>query len=385
MKIAHICISDPYVDNWGYQSNLLPHYLQLEGVENYVITSANNLPHYLKREEANAIMAKGANYDIDGVHIRRIRTSELTSSLLVCYGLNKALERIGPDAIFHHNFNCTSFPIAAKYAREHGVALMVDNHADEINMTQHKLWVWLYYKFLIRLSCRFHQKQIYKAYGVTHARCDFIRDYYGVKKEKIDFLPIGADVDMSDKIKPKGDVRKQYDFKNDEFIVVSGGKMGTYKGTDHLIRAVEELKVQHPHLRLVLFGSFEDETSKRMAEDSGAVNYFGWCNRIKTLELLKMADVACWPIHHTTLIEDAVSVCTPVINRKTGTSEHLIDGNGVWLESGSVEEVKEALLQMINQTSQQKKEMQDACLKMRDAISYHTVAKKVVNDIILFK
>lgn len=385
MKIAHICISDPYVDNWGYQSNLLPHYLQLEGVENYVVTSANNLPHYLKQEEADAIIAKGTSYDIDDVHIRRIRTRELTTSLLVSYGLDKALESISPDAIFHHNFNCTSLPIAAKYARRHGIPLMVDNHADEINMTQHRLWIWFYYKFLIRWSCRFHQKQIYKAYGVTHARCDFIRDYYGVNEKKIDFLPIGADVEMSDRIKPKEDLRKQYDFKSDEFIIVSGGKMGTYKGTDHLIQAVEELKVQFPQLCLVLFGSFEDETSKRMAEASDAVNYLGWCDRIKTLELLKMADVACWPIHHTTLIEDAVSVCTPVINRKTGTSEHLIDGNGFWLDSGSVEEVKEALLRMINQTSDQKKEMHNACSKMREAISYQTVAKKIVKDILSFK
>jgi hypothetical protein len=96
--------------------------------------------------------------------------------------------------------------------------------------------------------------------------------------------------------------------------------------------------------------------------------------------VLKVADVACWPIHHTTLIEDAVSVCTPLILRKTGTTEHLIEGNGVWIEHGTKDEIKQSILHLLNRM-QQHNDFYPACMNLRDTISYQTVAKKVLNDI----
>lgn len=381
MKIVHISISGPFIDGWGYQVNLLTKYLQKEGVQNYIVASSNDFPKYLKQEVVEEIKAKGNNYELDGIVVRRIPTKKISTSFIYPKGLKTVLEEIHPDVIFHHNLNCTSMPIAARYAKKHHIPIVVDNHADSINMTKNKLWVWFYYKFLIGMSCKLYQKQIYKAYGVTHARCDFIHDYYGLTRKKIDFLPIGADVDVADTISPKVDLRRKYGFNEGDFIVVTGGKMGKGKGTDKLIRAVEELRESYPQLRLVLFGLIESKDVEERAIQSSVTTVYGWCDRIKTLELLKMADVACWPIHHTTLIEDAVSVCTPIINRKTGTSEHLIDGNGVWIKEGKGEEIKDALLQLINQTEEQKQSMHAACERMKKAISYHTVAKKLLSDI----
>ena len=94
-----------------------------------------------------------------------------------------------------------------------------------------------------------------------------------------------------------------------------------------------------------------------------------------------MADVACWPVHHTTLMEDAISVCTPIIARKTKTTEHLIDGNGVWLEDASAESIMSALQYLLEHDKKQ--ELKAACMKMEQAISYHTIAEKVLTDICL--
>lgn len=381
MKIVHISISGPFIDGWGYQVNLLTKYLQKEGVQNYVIASSNDFPKYLKQEIVEEIKSKGDKYELDGVGVFRIPTKRISTSFIYPKGLRAVLDEISPDVIFHHNFNCTSMPIAARYAKKHNIPMVVDNHADSINMTKNKFWTWFYYKFLIGASCKLHQKQIYKAYGVTHARCDFIHDYYGLTRKKIDFLPIGADVEVADTISSKADLRRKYEFNDTDFIVVTGGKMGRGKGTDRLIRAVEEVHESYPQLRLVLFGLFESKDVEEQAQRSSVATVFGWCDRIKTLELLKMVDVACWPIHHTTLIEDAVSVCTPIINRKTGTTEHLIEGNGFWIKIGTQEEIKETLIQMLNQTDEQKQSMLAACERMKNSISYYTVAKKLLNDI----
>ena len=376
MKIVHVSISSPYIDSWGYQENLLPKYLQMEGAQNYIIASANDIPAHLKSD----IVSKGTNYVFDGIVVRRIPTSKISTSFAFTKGLNKVLNEIEPDVIFHHNLNCTSMPICARYAKRHRIPMVCDNHADTINMTKRRLWAWFYYRFLTGISCKIYKNQIYKAYGVTHARCDFIHDYFGLDRNIIDFLPIGADVDLADTISAKATLRQMYGFTNEDLLIISGGKMGIGKGTDNLICAVEELHEEYPMLSLILFGKFEDDETASQANNSQVTRVYGWCDRVKTLQLLKLADVACWPIHHTTLIEDAVSVCTPLILKKTGTTEHLIDGNGTWMENGTKDEIKQSILHLVNRM-QQHNDCYPACVKLRDTISYHTVAKKVLNDI----
>lgn len=381
MKIVHICISNPYIDGWGYQENLLPQYLQKKGVQNFVIASANNFPFYLSSREIRDIKTKGNDYFDGEIHIKRIKTKSFSTSFIVPFGLKEALEKICPDVVFHHNFNCTSFPIAAHYAKKKGIPLVLDNHADVINMSHNKLWVLVYYRLLIRLSCLLFQKEITKAYGVTHARCDFIKDYYGVPSKMIDFMPIGADVDLAEAISSKELLRLKYEFGREDFIIVSGGKMGIDKGTGRLIVAAENMQKSYPNVKLVLFGSITDSETQKQVDNSSVCHLFGWCDRIKTLELLKLADVACWPVHHTTLMEDAISVCTPIITRKTKTTEHLIDGNGVWLEDASAESIMSALQYLLEHDKKQ--ELKAACMKMEQAISYHTIAEKVLTDICL--
>lgn len=385
MKIVHVEISAPFIDNWGYQENLLPKYLQKIGIENYIIASANIFPAYLKQEVIDGIKAKGTDYIMDGIRVKRIHIKKISSSFLFTKGLMQALKEIKPDIIFHHNFNCTSMPISARYAKKHNIPMVCDNHADSINMSKNKLWVWFYYKFMIRMSIQLHKHQIFKAYGVTHSRCNFIHDYYGLSRDKIEFLPIGADVDLAETINSVSELRYKYGYQESDYVVVSGGKMGKEKGTDNLIYAIEELQSLYPQLKLVLFGKFEDDETLTQANNSGNVTLHGWCDRTKTLELLKMANVACWPIHHTTLIEDAVAVCTPVINRKTATSEHLIDGNGVWIKTGSKDEIKNALVQMLTQNGLEKQKMILSCEKMKQIISYDTISKRVLNDIAGFR
>lgn len=382
MKIVHICISAPYIDGWGYQENLLPRYLKKAGTENYIIASMNDIPVFVKPEVKAEIMAKGTDYQIDGIRVRRIKTKQLTTSLLFTKGLSKALDEIHPDVIFHHNFNCTSLVVAARYAKRKKIPFLVDNHADVINISKNKLWAFVYYRLLIGLSCKLIRKTITVAYGVTQARCDFMRDWYGVPKNIIKMFPIGADTDLADALPPKESLREKYGFQQGDFIVVSGGKMGINKGTKQLIDTVEELKTTYQNIRLVLFGAFEDNDTLPLAQKSDVVSVHGWCDRTKTLELLKMADVACWPVHHTTLIEDAIAVCTPIIVRKTGNTEHLVDGNGVWIDGVTKETLKSAILAfLLNQDEAQRSNLQSACEKMKNRIGYSTIADQLLKDL----
>lgn len=380
MRIVHICLSAPYVDGWGYQENLLPEYLKKNGVENHIITSNDNLPIYLSENMKDEIVKKGDSYNIGDIKIHKIKGRKITTMLLIPYGLRKKIEEIRPDVIFHHNVSVTTLPIVSKYAKKHNCKLFVDNHADEINMSKNKLWIWLYYKFLSRISCRIRKDAFTKFYGVTNSRCDFISKYFGVPNNKIELLPIGADTDLAGTIDDKDTLRRKYGFSHDDNVVVTGGKMGIDKGTIDLINAIDELNGEKD-VKLLLFGKFEDEATLTIAMNKNFVTIHNWCDRIKTLELLKLADVACWPLHHTTLIEDAIAVETPLIIRKTRTTSHLVDGNGLWLDNGNKGELKDTLFNFFVKGQDDLSSIQMCCRKMKEYLSYDNISRTILQTI----
>lgn len=374
MRIVHICIANPYVDNWGYQENILPEYLHKEGAENHIVTSNSVLPNYLNAVEKKEIIAKGNVYTLGNVIIHKIKSKRISSTMYVTTGLYNLLKELSPDIILHHGIGPTTLPIVSKYARKFNCRLYADNHADELNMNKNKLWILLYYKCCSRIACKIRLGAYTKFFGVTNSRCDFLNRYFGVPKDKIELLPIGADVDMADKLENVDIIRRKYGFAENDMIVTSGGKMGKGKGTDSLIKAVEVLREENSNIRLVLFGKFEDDETKEMAEEKSFVTIYGWCDRIRTLEILKLSDLACWPVHHTTLMEDAISVETPIITRKTGTTSHLINGNGLWIEH----ELLSAIREFVQHWLPQKNVLKLACQKKREEISYSTIAKRIL-------
>ena len=321
MKVVHF--SSIYIDNWGYQENLLPKYFKVLGHDVSVIT-LNKMPAYIsdKKDFTN-------RYYIDGVEIIRIGTYFfLTFTLFFTKGLYRTLIKQKPDILFHHDVCLTSLLVCVCYKILHPTCkLVVDNHADLINKTKSKFWFQVYYKTILRVLAFISSPFVEKFYGVSLGRCDFLETVYKIKREKIRLLPIGADSLAVDEIfMSNEEIRLKYQIPMNDFIVVSGGKMGSDKGTDILIRAVDELRTTGMKISIVLFGTVKDKQTKILIKDSNSVLNLGWCEREKTLELLKMSNVAVWPIHHTTLIEDSIACNTPLIIRETRTTEHLING-----------------------------------------------------------
>lgn len=370
MKILHICLSGQYIDGWGYQENLLPHYLTTVGTENVVVASADYFPAYLSEDKVEEIKWKGTDYIYDGVRIIRIPTKNPTDSLAYAKSLYKTICDVKPDVIFHHDVVFSTLESVRRYVLEHPVTLFIDNHADELNMSHNVIWRFVFHKFANRLACHRILPYVKTFYGVSPGRCDFLMKYYSIPSENVTLLPIGADVELARNLPPKNELRRKYGFDENERIIISGGKMGKDKGTDALISALETL----PY-KLVLFGSFSDDETRKKAEESPYTRIFGWCDRRCTLELLRLADVACWPVHHTTLIEDAVSVETPLLIRKTGNTRHLVEGNGLWTSLNSLQSDLKSFISMDPAS------LAIAAKKKKKDISYFTIAKKVIDDI----
>lgn len=377
MRIVHLC-GVAYLDGWGYQDNLLPEYQARLGHEVHVIAPGNHFPAYLKEEERQKIQARGKEYDWNGVQIHRIPVHLSAGNFSLVYsGLYRLLCRLQPQFIFHHGVAAPLLVKASLYTALHrGVKLVVDNHSDYLNCSRNKAWFLLYNRGVERLVAWCCRPVISRAYGVTPLRCDFLRRVTGFPAAKISLLPIGGDTLLVDSItQDRAALRQKYGIDPEAFLVVSGGKMGTDKGTHWLIQAVEQLAGQSGKVKLLLFGQFQDEETRRQAQASPVVAVEGWCNRQQTLEILKMADIACWPVHHTTLIEDAVACATPLVLRRTGNTEHLVQENGRFVAQGTTQELFEALSCILQDYGHYAQGAQT----LREKYSYWTIAQQALD------
>lgn len=379
MKIVHLCISQSYFDGWGYQENLIPAYQADMGHDVCVISTNKFYPHWLKKEEEDKILAKGEIYKDGNIKVRRIKVLRVLGTHVVfTYNLYKTLMKERPDIIFYHEMTNFSTIICAVYKLFHPkVSYFIDSHTDKRNSASTKISEWFYFKGFLTLMHKFIAPFVTYYYGVTPSRCNFLLSHYGVSPRKMKFLPIGCDTKLADTIASKSELREKYQLPSDSFVVVSGGKMGKFKGTECLINAVEQLRGEGHRIELVLFGVYLDEETKCLAESKKWIHTYGWCDRNTTLELLKLADVASWPIHHTTLNEDAIAVGTPLVIRKTTTTEHLVDKNGEFLFSiGDVDELKLAISKIKNNMTNYEVQAKIKAQKM----SYYRIGETIIQD-----
>lgn len=340
MKIVHV--THHYIDGWGYQDNLLPKYQQKSGHEVVVLTENSHLPLSCKED----VIRKGDDYYDGDVRVRKFKSYINTgNSGFICSGLYKLLKQEKPDLIFHHGVDSSSMVVSAYYKKKHkGCLLFVDNHVDEINQSKNKLWLTFINRLWLPSVVRLLSALIDFFWGVTPLRCEYLKKVFKAPPGKVGLLPFGGDTEVIDNITDNTKyLREKYNIPSSSIVLVSGGKMDASKGTVSLIHVFNKLKSEYPRLHLVLFGKADQEV-KSLAEDSQGVTLIGWCNRLDTLSLLKLSDVAIWPLLHTTLIDDAISVGTPLIVRKSGNVSHYaVSRNGIYLEIGDEKELEESL------------------------------------------
>lgn len=378
MKIVHI--TENYIDGWGYQENLLPKYQKCAGHDVVVISDNGHLKYIQNKELAEKIINHGREYEYDGIKIYKVKTLLNTSSTsFLSRGLYRILEREQPDIIFHHNINPSTLPIATRYKRRHpNVKLYADNHADWINESKNKIWHLFYYDFLIPLVVKCIGDNVDYYIGVSPLRCQYLHKVYHVPENIIRFLPIGCDTEQVAQITENRDAlrRKLGVYNLDSFVVVSGGKIDRSKGTLELIAACDDLRKLGEPIILVLFGKIDEEVLN-VANQYDWIVLKGWCDRKTTLSILKMADVACWPWLHTTLIEDSVAAGTPLVVKMSDNVSHFAkEGAGVFLETGN----KDELMDSLKKAKQNASFYRSNVIKAREKYSYATLIKKLENE-----
>lgn len=385
MKILHICISGLFVDGLSYQENLLTQYHKNMGCEVSVITC-------LKKFDSQG------NYTYDaepfdyvnehGVHVIKLDNAaprKLGRLFRVCKGTYEAICNEAPDVIFVHGVQFADIAQVVKYVRKHPeVRVYVDNHADFSNSARNFISKNIQHKMLWRHYAKKINPYVKKFYGVLPARVDFLAEMYGLPKDKIELLVMGADDELVEKASApevRTSIREKYGIGEDDFLIMFGGKIDAAKKQILLLMdAVNALDADN--VKLIVFGSVTEELKEAVeSRCSDKVQYIGWVKSEDSYDYFAASDLVVFPGRHSVFWEQVAGQGIPmVVKHWEGTTHVDCGGNVKFLYKDSAEEIKEVLEPLVKRGDEYLAMKKAAEEKGKETFSYRDIAKRSIEE-----
>lgn len=352
MRILHLCLSAFFVDNYSYQENMLAKYHVKQGHDVTVIAS---LFTFNKEGKGDYYPEPCSYQDQNGFKVIRLayRKPERWNRLFRHYiGLRENLENVNPDVIFVHNASFGDTPIIKCYLKKHpNVKVFADSHTDYINSAKNWLSKHILHPIVWRHYSKVIEPYMVKCYGVTPLRCRFLKEVYHVNPNIVEYLPLGVDDDLipTNRQETRRKVRQELNLCEDDFLILTGGKIDRLKNTHVLIEALELLNNSKLHLVICGVITPEMEYLKNRIETNSNIHYLGWCDAERVMNCMVASDMACFPGTHSTLWEQSVGVGLPSIFKHWPEMEHVnINGNCCFVEGDTTDELTNVIEKMID-------------------------------------
>ena len=347
MKIIHICLGCFYPDGFSYQENMLPKFHKQQGYDVEVIASLLTFD----KDGKSAFYPEAKIYLNEyGIQVTRLdykKPKKLYRVLRRFDGFRAALEKARPDIIFVHGCQFSDIDIIAQYAQKHRVTIYVDNHADFSNSARNWLSRTVLHGILWKHCAHVILPYTEKFYGVLPVRVDFLKNVYKIPASKCELLVMGADDDLvkaADRPEIKGAIRKKYGIADDDFLVMTGGKIDQWKTQTLLL--MEAVKKIDGKIKLIVFGSVTPELREKVNEllEGRKIQFIGWISSKDSYQLFASSDLFVFPGRHSVFWEQVAAQGVPMLCKDWPGTHHVdLGGNVKFLENDSVDEIKEKI------------------------------------------
>lgn len=384
MRILHICVTGPYTDGFNYQENLLTKYQVKDGYDVHIIASEWQWGQNGKIERCE----KKADYrNTEGVMIHRLKIKD-NKDIFFRYkrfeGFYETIEKINPDIIFVHNLQFFDVDKIVKYAKKNKVEIYADNHADFSNSARSKAAV-LFYKIVWRHMAQMIEPYTTKFYGVLPARVDFLKDIYKLPDKKCKLLVMGADdgeVQRAGTEENQSRVRKSLEIKENDFLIVTGGKIDEWKTqTLLLMEAVDNLKKDC--VKLLIFGPVADSIKDKFNHlfDEKKMRYVSWADTAAAYDYFAIADLVVFPGRHSVYWEQAAGQGKPMLcKRWEGTNHVDCGGNVKFLMEDSSKEIEQLISKLVDRGEDYRDMIAVAHENAREKFSYAKIARVSIDE-----
>lgn len=351
MKIVHLCLNSLITDGWTYQDNLMPKYNRRDGHDVTIITS----PFVGLSDGSEGIDERTEYINDDDVKIIRLscKGHGRTDRFKRFPQIISAIDNEHPDILFVHSCQFLDVSKVVRYVKKNAsVKVFVDNHADFSNSATN----WFSKNILHGIIWKHYARKIEpyaeKFYGVLPARVDFLINVYGIPAKKCELLVMGADdeqIEILQQYDAVADVRKKFNIAQNDFLIVTGGKIDMAKQQTLLfMKAVKRLN--RKDVKLLVFGSVEKQLLEKfngMLDEQ--VIYAGWANGEDSYKYFNAADLVCFPGRHSVYWEQVVGLGKPMLVKWWEGTTHIdVGGNARYLLKEDVNEYYQELNKIVN-------------------------------------
>jgi len=210
--------------------------LKLKGIENILVCQPNSALSDMARSEGIRVIDLSCKGDLD---------------LLFAFRLWRIMHKEKPDIVHSHSRRGADF-LAGYVTKFSAIPSVISRRVDSIEP-----------KLLSKLRYRLFKKVI-----VISKKIFNILDDVGIDQKKLVLIPSAIDVKRFEKFSDKALFIKEFNIKEDDFVIASVGQLIERKGHIHLIEIMPSLIQRYPNIRLMIFGQgkLEQLLRKRCSE-----------------------------------------------------------------------------------------------------------------------
>ena len=300
MRVVHLCLACFFPDGYAYQENMLPKFHKQLGYDVEVIASRETFDEHGKAALYNGPRKYQNEYGIQVIRLDYKEPLKVYRKMRRYIGTADVLRTAAPDILFIHGCQFLDIDKVVRHLRKNpNTTVYVDNHADFSNSATNWLSKCILHKSIWKRCAHKIEPYTKKFYGVLPARVDFLINIYNLPAEKCELLVMGTDDELVKKAKTSNArqrIRKQYGIKDDDFLILTGGKIDKWKMQILLLmQAVHRIKSEN--LRLIVFGSVTQELMGQVKElaDGVRVQYIGWIQSKDSYDYFEAANLVIFP------------------------------------------------------------------------------------------
>jgi glycosyltransferase involved in cell wall biosynthesis len=180
--------------------------------------------------------------------------------------------------------------------------------------------------------------------------------------------------------KIRKEIREKHNISDSDFLIISGGKIDKTKNIHLLVKAVNEIGKQN--VKLLVFGQPSNDFEKEFLSEVNAsdqIRYIGWIPSDAVYDYFLASDLCVFPGTHSVLWEQACSCGLPGFFKSWEGMHHVdIEGSAEFLYEDTADEIKNKLLEIINQPEKYEK-MKKSANNGKKVFSYREISKRAIN------
>jgi 1,2-diacylglycerol 3-alpha-glucosyltransferase len=332
IKILHACLSNYYVDNFGYQENQLVKAHVEIGCTVKVIASCETLTVDNKEKYVPEVQYIGG----DGAFVKRIAyrfgNNFFSRKIRAYKNFNVELNEFKPNVILFHGASSWELINCMRYKNNNPtVKFYVDMHSDLNNSARNFFSRYILHGIYYRLIVSRVLNVVDKFLCVSIDVIDFAIDVYKIPHEKIEFYPLGGNVISDQEIDFLGEkFRAENSISKSEIVLGQFGKMSKSK---KIIEVIKAFLKTNANMRLVIGGSIDESISNEffnLIESDKRILYLGWLNQDELKKALCGIDVYIQPGSQSAIMQNALCYGRALVLANIKAHAPYIKGNG-WL------------------------------------------------------